>query len=74
MTENAGNILSLTRGIVGENPYSNMMIGIARCPVHEKPDLKFEIVDVEVDAAAGAGPASSQTTETQDLKELSSEK
>lgn len=51
LVENSASILWLTRGINGENPFSNMMNGVARCLVHEKPDLRFQLVDFPVDEA-----------------------
>ncbi|KAI0855451.1 putative polyketide synthase [Xylaria cubensis] len=47
LTEKALNILWLTRGVSGDNPYSNMMVGVSRCLIHEKPDLRFQVVDFE---------------------------
>jgi len=54
MTEKSLNILWLTRGVSGDNPYSNMMVGVSRCLVHEKPDLRFQVVDFETNATVDA--------------------
>ncbi|KAI0187777.1 putative polyketide synthase [Astrocystis sublimbata] len=54
MTEKALNILWLTRGVSGDNPYSNMMVGVSRCLVHEKPDLRFQVVDFDTFATVNA--------------------
>lgn len=54
LTEKSLNILWLTRGVSGDNPYSNMMVGVSRCLVHEKPDLRFQVVDFETDASVDA--------------------
>ncbi|KAI1809437.1 putative polyketide synthase [Poronia punctata] len=54
MTEKSLNILWLTRGVSGDNPYSNMMVGVSRCLVHEKPDLRFQVVDFETNAKVEA--------------------
>lgn len=45
LTEKSSNILWLTRGGAGENPFSNMMVGVSRCLVPEKPDLRLQLVD-----------------------------
>jgi SAM-dependent methyltransferase len=46
MTEKALNVLWLTRGAAGgENPFSNMMVAIGRCMVHERPELRLQCVD-----------------------------
>jgi 2-polyprenyl-3-methyl-5-hydroxy-6-metoxy-1,4-benzoquinol methylase len=50
LAEKSLNILWLTRGGGGENPFSNMMPAVGRCLVHEKPDLQFQFVDFEVNA------------------------
>jgi acyl transferase domain-containing protein/SAM-dependent methyltransferase len=54
LTEKSLNILWLTRGVSGDNPYSNMIVGVSRCLVHEKPDLRFQVVDFETDAPVDA--------------------
>lgn len=54
LTEKSLNILWLTRGVSGDNPYSNMVVGVSRCLVHEKPDLRFQVVDFETDAPVDA--------------------
>ncbi|KAK8119984.1 hybrid NRPS/PKS enzyme [Apiospora kogelbergensis] len=46
LTEKALNVLWVTRGAQGgENPFSNMMVAIGRCMVHERPELKIQCVD-----------------------------
>ncbi|KAK6065016.1 lovastatin nonaketide synthase [Seiridium cupressi] len=50
LTEKSINILWLTKGVAGDNPYSNMMFGVARCLVHEKSNLRFQLVDFETGA------------------------
>ncbi|KAK7952854.1 Male sterility- NAD-binding [Apiospora saccharicola] len=46
LTEKALNVLWVTRGAQGgENPFSNMMVAIGRCMVHERPELRIQCVD-----------------------------
>ncbi|KAJ5948184.1 polyketide synthase [Penicillium verhagenii] len=45
LTENSQNILWLTHGVGAENPYANMIVGTSRALVHEKPDLKIQVID-----------------------------
>ncbi|KAI0839672.1 putative polyketide synthase [Hypoxylon sp. FL0890] len=45
LTEKALNVLWLTHGAGVYNAFSNMMVGVGRCMVHEKPDLRMQFVD-----------------------------
>ena len=42
------NVLWITQGSRGDNPYGNMMQGIARCLIAEMPDLRLQFLDVDV--------------------------
>ncbi|KKA18098.1 Hybrid NRPS/PKS protein 1, partial [Rasamsonia emersonii CBS 393.64] len=46
LLDNARNVLWVTSGSEGEQPFANMMIAIARCLIHEMPDLRFQSFDV----------------------------
>lgn len=48
LLDNARNVLWVTGGSEGEQPFANMMIAIARCLIHEMPDLRFQSFDVGV--------------------------
>lgn len=48
-TEKAQNVLWITKGGSGEQPYANMMVGVARCLTGEKPDLRFQIIDFDAE-------------------------
>ncbi|KAL9106182.1 MAG: hypothetical protein Q9227_008774 [Pyrenula ochraceoflavens] len=48
LTEKARNIVWINQGSSGENPYANMMIGVARCLVFERADLRIQCVDFDV--------------------------
>uniref|UniRef100_A0A093ULT3 Lovastatin nonaketide synthase n=1 Tax=Talaromyces marneffei PM1 TaxID=1077442 RepID=A0A093ULT3_TALMA len=54
LTEKSSNILWVTRGGAGENPFSNMMVGVSRCLVPEKPDLRFQVIDFAVNEPVDA--------------------
>ncbi|KAI1446155.1 putative polyketide synthase [Annulohypoxylon stygium] len=45
LTERALNVLWLTHGAGVYNAFSNMMVGVGRCMVHEKPDIRFQFID-----------------------------
>ncbi|KAI1102905.1 putative polyketide synthase [Jackrogersella minutella] len=45
LTERALNVLWLTHGAGIYNAFSNMMVGVGRCMVHEKPDLRLQFID-----------------------------
>lgn len=47
VTEKAQNVLWITQGGSGENPYANMIIGVARCLTSEKPDVRFQTIDFD---------------------------
>lgn len=50
LSEQARNILWVVQGSRGDRPYSNMMLGIARCLVSErKEDLHMQYLDFQVD-------------------------
>lgn len=54
LTEKSANILWVTRGGAGENPFSNMMVGVSRCLVPEKPDLRLQVIDFAVNEPVDA--------------------
>ncbi|KAJ5281819.1 polyketide synthase [Penicillium angulare] len=45
LSEKALNILWMTRGVSGDNAFANMMVGVSRALVHEKPDLRISLLD-----------------------------
>ncbi|KAI1371141.1 putative polyketide synthase [Hypoxylon crocopeplum] len=47
LTEKALNVLWLTHGAGVDNPFSNMMVGVGRCMVHEKPDFRMQFINFE---------------------------
>ncbi|KAK0645436.1 hypothetical protein B0T16DRAFT_373376 [Cercophora newfieldiana] len=48
LTEKARNIVWITQGgLSGAQPYSNMVIGVARCLTAEKPGLRFQTIDFD---------------------------
>ncbi|KAM3424169.1 hypothetical protein BST61_g11288 [Cercospora zeina] len=48
LVETAQNVLWITQGALGGNPYANMMHGIARCLLHERSDSRFQIIDYDI--------------------------
>ncbi len=42
------NVLWIIQGSRGDQPYANMMQGVARCLVAERPDLRLQFLDVDV--------------------------
>ena len=48
------NMLWITRGVNGDNPFANMMVGVSRALVHEKPDLRISVVDFETNEPVDA--------------------
>lgn len=48
LSEMAQNVLWITQGASGEEPYANMMHGVARCLLHERSDSRFQIIDFDV--------------------------
>ncbi|KAI2618232.1 putative polyketide synthase [Hypoxylon sp. NC1633] len=47
LTEKALNVLWLNHGGADYNPFSNMMVGVGRCMVHEKPDLRMQFLNFD---------------------------
>lgn len=57
MTEKARSVVWVTQGgLSGSQPYGHMMTGVARCLVSEKPAMKFQLVDFDVQDVAGIQP------------------
>ncbi|ORY67416.1 uncharacterized protein BCR38DRAFT_510284 [Pseudomassariella vexata] len=48
LTEKARNVCWILQGSRGENPYANMMIGVSRCLVYEKSDLRIQCIDYDI--------------------------
>ncbi|KAL4910013.1 hypothetical protein BDW74DRAFT_186292 [Aspergillus multicolor] len=48
LTEKCRNVLWVVQGSSGEQPYANMMNGVARCLVGEQPDMRFQFLDFDV--------------------------
>ncbi|RDW90313.1 uncharacterized protein DSM5745_02088 [Aspergillus mulundensis] len=48
LTEKCRNVLWVVQGASGEQPYANMMNGVARCLVGEQPDMRFQFLDFDV--------------------------
>ncbi|KAB8233744.1 uncharacterized protein BDW43DRAFT_310755 [Aspergillus alliaceus] len=55
LTEKCRNVLWVVRGASGEQPYANMMNGVARCLVGEQPDMRFQFVDFDMADKVDAG-------------------
>lgn len=49
LPDKARNIVWITKGGRGEQPYANMVVGVARCLTDEKPELRFQIIDFDVE-------------------------
>ncbi|KAF3014489.1 t1pks [Neopestalotiopsis sp. 37M] len=60
LTSKVRNLLWVLQGASGEQPYHNMLVGVARCLVHEKPDIRFQLIDFDAKTA----PDSQFITET----------
>ncbi|KAH1492661.1 hypothetical protein KXX52_004018 [Aspergillus fumigatus] len=51
---NYRNVLWVTRGCQGAEPYSNMTIGLGRCASNEQKELRLQFLDVEESSSTGA--------------------
>ena len=48
LAERSRNVVWVVQGGSGDQPYSNMMVGVSRCLVGEQPEMLFQIVDFDV--------------------------
>ncbi|KAK0716109.1 hypothetical protein B0H67DRAFT_684173 [Lasiosphaeris hirsuta] len=52
LTEKARNIVWINQGgLSGKQPYANMMVGVARCLTAEKPGLRFQTLDFDMEVS-----------------------
>ena len=49
LVEKSKHVLWIVQGAAGENPYSNMIVGVARCLTGETPYLRWQTLDFDMD-------------------------